>query len=1152
MTTDFADTEAGYGVAVQSDGKIVVVGKSGDDFVVARYLVNGTLDSSFDSDGKNTHGFLGGTDIAYGVAIQSDGKILSAGESNGNFALARYRTDGDHDNSFGVNGRVVTDFGGSDGGYSVVVQQVANGKILVAGQSNGNFAIARYNSNGSLDNTFDGDGRLTTDFDGNDVGRSIILQPDGKIVVAGNSDGSFAIARYNTNGSLDNTFGSGGKVVTGLGGNDIGRSVILQPDGKILVAGNSGGNFALVRYTSNGVLDTTFDTNGIVITGLGSNDIGRSIALQSDGKILVAGNSGGSFAIVRYRINNAPTDLSLSPTSFNENIAASTDVATFSTTDSDTVDTSFTYTLVSGAGDTNNGAFTINGNQLQFNSSPDYETQTSYSIRVRTTDAAGEYYEEALTISITNINEPPTDFASNPSPVNVDENIPVSTDIITFSSTDPEGQTLTYTLVAGTGSDDNGAFTINGGNKLRFNSSPDYETKTSYKIRVSVSDGFNTPEEKEFVININDINEPPTGFISTPVTPIAVNENIETSTVVTTFSVTDPEGQTLTYSFVAGMGDDDNDAFTINGNELQFNFSPDYETKTSYKIRVSVSDGFNTPEEQEFVIDINDINEPPTDFALSPISVDENVAASTDIATFSSTDEEGNTLTYSFVTGTGSDDNGAFTIDGDKLQFNSSPDYETKTSYKIRVSVSDGSNTPEEKEFVININDINESFTTLMLSNTEVDDNAPKNKEIGAFSTDNPDENDPLTYDLVAGTGDTDNPVFIIKGNKLFIRKSPNFETKPSYNIRVKATDTAMNSKEEEFMINVTDIDVPTKLTKVNDKDVFIVNSDNEKAKLSIKLTGQSSNLLNELGVFIVDDEEGTIDGIGPGEEGYTEAALERSQVLFSTIVKIPNGFINKATRLLEVDSSERLRFFIVRNSTLDEVMSGEGSLDDVLFSSDASFNIKNLEDGGFSLGWRDAQGANTDDFQDLVVTANVTDDDLVLGTGLQGKPQGEVLDLRDVTQVVNAEFVVNREAVHNNFIGFYQVIDEDGGIDTDGDGTADLLVGQAGYTEAAIRNRVGGLALTVENQSAASYTGTLQPGGIFVPFMIVDGTPDTFLASNSNNNPAVYFPFLGANTDQTDHVRLLGDNTFGFEDLAHGGDYDFNDIIVKVNLSIA
>ena len=127
--------------------------------------------------------------------------------------------------------------------------------------------------------------------------------------------------------------------------------------------------------------------------------------------------------------------------------------------------------------------------------------------------------------------------------------------------------------------------------------------------------------------------------------------------------------------------------------------------------------------------------------------------------------------------------------------------------------------------------------------------------------------------------------------------------------------------------------------------------------------------------------------------------------------------------------------------------------------------------------------------------------------------------------------------------IGFFTVDDEDGGIDTDGDGTADILVGDAGYAQAAVQNRIASIDLSVENQSTATFEGEFQAGSIFVPFLIVDGTVDNF--------NEVFFPFLGANSDGVDHVMMLGDNLFGFEDLPGGGDRDFNDIIVKIDFSV-
>jgi len=321
-----SSSDYAYGVALQSDGKIVVAGYmwtgSTWDFALARYSTDGSLDTSFDGDGKLTTPVGSGDDYGRGIALQSGGKIVVAGYSydgsNADFALVRYNTNGSLDTSFDGDGKVTTAFGSaSNYGYSVALQ--SDGKILLAGYSyngsNYDFAVVRYNANGSLDASFDGDGIVTTDFGSSDYGYSIALQPDGKILVAGCGGGDFAVARYNPNGSLDTSFDGDGKVTTPIGSStDYGYSVALQPDGKIVVAGysynGSNNDVALVRYNADGSLDTSFDGDGKVTTPIGvSDDYGRSVAIQSDGKIVVAGYSyngnDNDFALVRYNANGS-------------------------------------------------------------------------------------------------------------------------------------------------------------------------------------------------------------------------------------------------------------------------------------------------------------------------------------------------------------------------------------------------------------------------------------------------------------------------------------------------------------------------------------------------------------------------------------------------------------------------------------------------------------------------------------------------------------------------------------------------------------------------------------------------------------------------------------------------------------------------------
>lgn len=309
LTTDITnERDYGYAVALQNDGKIVVAGASSNstDFAVARYNVDGTLDTSFDGDGKLITDF-GGSDTAFSVGLQSDGKLVAAGPSHKPdqvaFAVVRYQLDGSLDSSFDGDGMITTHIGSSDESANSVALQ-RDGKIVVAGYvsdgSNPDFGVARYNADGTLDLSFDGDGMLTTDIgNGYSRGSCVVVQNDGKIVVAGESGsyGNFdiAVARYNSEGTLDMSFDGDGMVATDFMGNDeYGSSVVLQPDGKIVVAGRSGTfknyDFAMVRYNADGTLDRSFDGDGMLTTDFsGSDDNYFSIALQNDGKIVVAG-----------------------------------------------------------------------------------------------------------------------------------------------------------------------------------------------------------------------------------------------------------------------------------------------------------------------------------------------------------------------------------------------------------------------------------------------------------------------------------------------------------------------------------------------------------------------------------------------------------------------------------------------------------------------------------------------------------------------------------------------------------------------------------------------------------------------------------------------------------------------------------------------
>ena len=349
--TDFAgNIDEANAIAIQPNGQIIAAGssfsnsKTVEDFIVARYNADGTLDKRFAKNGKITTDFFRNVDSISAIAIQPDGRIVVAGfaqlAGQGStprvFALARYRNDGTPDTSFGSNGALTTSFGGSFAAVSALMVQ-PDGKIVVAGTVDFNpdlpgsgldFALARYNPSGTLDGSFGKGGKVVFDFFGSfDQANSAVLQPDGKIIVVGsasydanNRDIGFALARFNTDGSSDFSFGTGGKQITDFfGAGAKANGVVLQPDGKFVVAGTASDSstrpvatdIAIARYNADGSLDAGFGTGGetAIPFPASSTEQGNALALTTDGKIVVGGAAFKTlatppdFGLVRYNSN---------------------------------------------------------------------------------------------------------------------------------------------------------------------------------------------------------------------------------------------------------------------------------------------------------------------------------------------------------------------------------------------------------------------------------------------------------------------------------------------------------------------------------------------------------------------------------------------------------------------------------------------------------------------------------------------------------------------------------------------------------------------------------------------------------------------------------------------------------------------------------
>jgi uncharacterized delta-60 repeat protein len=269
--------------------------------------VPGDLDSLFGVNGKIALSLGTGSDYGWNICIQDDGKILVGGSSQGDFALIRLENNGSMDLSFGQDGIVKTEVGTAATMTSLIIQPdekiIGVGYAKINGSHHG-FVLVRYNSNGSLDGSFGINGIVKSIIGNTEaIGRSAAIQADGKILVTGEAGGwpsDFETIRYNPDGTPDNSFGIGGVVITDLGnGLDLPKDIAIQNDNKIIVVGHVEPDMGIVRYNPNGTLDSLFGTGGKVITELGLTSEHSAVLVSEDNKIITVGHysNGGSYRL---------------------------------------------------------------------------------------------------------------------------------------------------------------------------------------------------------------------------------------------------------------------------------------------------------------------------------------------------------------------------------------------------------------------------------------------------------------------------------------------------------------------------------------------------------------------------------------------------------------------------------------------------------------------------------------------------------------------------------------------------------------------------------------------------------------------------------------------------------------------------------------
>jgi uncharacterized delta-60 repeat protein len=310
-TVEFGGDDRASHLALQPNGRIVLVGHTtavgGGDFAIARLKPGGAPDSTFSGDGRQTIGF-GGDDYGGDVALQPDGKIVVAGwgGEGDDMIVARLNRNGSIDRSFGNNGAANVNFGLTDRAFSLALQP--DGKIVVVGSADvvdvstdtptPHFAVARLRPNGTRDRSFSGDGRQVVGFGDADLALAVALQPDGKIVVAGNGGvgNDMTLTRLNLNGAVDRGFGDNGAAYVDFGGIDETGDLAVMPGGDLMVVGKTtavgGGDFAIARLDAAGKPVGSFDEDGRATVGFGGEDTGLGLGVQPDGKVIAMGVGG--------------------------------------------------------------------------------------------------------------------------------------------------------------------------------------------------------------------------------------------------------------------------------------------------------------------------------------------------------------------------------------------------------------------------------------------------------------------------------------------------------------------------------------------------------------------------------------------------------------------------------------------------------------------------------------------------------------------------------------------------------------------------------------------------------------------------------------------------------------------------------------------
>jgi Ca2+-binding RTX toxin-like protein len=507
------------------------------------------------------------------------------------------------------------------------------------------------------------------------------------------------------------------------------------------------------------------------------------------------------FRITVANTNDAPTNIALSTNTVAEN-AANAVVGNLSTTDVDAGD-AFTYSIQPGG---NGAQFAIVGNQLRVGATGlDFEGGATRTVNVRSTDAAGAFFDKTLTVNVTNVNETPTDIALSTS--TVAENA-ANAVVGNLSTSDVDaGDTFTYSIQPG----GNGAQFVISGNQLKVGATGlDFEGGATRTVNVRSTDAAGAFFDKTLTVNVTNVNETPTDIALSTST---VAENAANA-VVGNLSTTDVDaGDTFTYSIQPGGN---GAQFVISGNQLKVGATGlDFEGGATRTVNVRSTDAAGAFFDKTLTVNVTNVNETPTDIALSTSTVAEN-AANAVVGNLSTTDvDAGDTFTYSIQSG----GNGAqFAIVGNQLRVGATGlDFEGGATRTVNVRSTDAAGAFFDKTLTVNVTNVNETPTDIALSTSTVAENTA-NAVVGNLSTTDVDAGDTFTYSIQPGGNGAQ---FVISGNQLKVGATGlDYEAAATRSVTVRTTDAAGAFFDKTFTINVTNAnDAPTLANAIADQN---------------------------------------------------------------------------------------------------------------------------------------------------------------------------------------------------------------------------------------------------------------------------------------------------------------------------------------------